>query len=82
MPINPPWNDIPPFHISNMYKGFKNNTANLTMVLKDKYGQTTTRKIRNRTLEGINDGDKSLVIFNFFIIKLKIFQSSKASPIG
>ena len=45
-------------------KGFKNNTANLTMVLKDKYGQTTTRKIRNRTLEGINDGDKSLVIFD------------------
>ena len=34
------------------------------MILQDKHGQSTQRSIRNRTLEGKNDGDKSLVIFD------------------
>jgi outer membrane lipoprotein-sorting protein len=34
------------------------------MILQDKHGQSTQRSIRNRTLEGKNEGDKSLVIFD------------------
>ena len=34
------------------------------MILMDKYGQSTERAIRNRTFEGDNQGDKSLVIFD------------------
>mgnify|MGYP005680773373 FL=1 len=42
-------------------KGFGDTTAQITMVLMDKYGQSTERAIRNRTFEGDNQGDKSLV---------------------
>ena len=48
----------------NRDKGFGDSTALMTMVLMDKYGQSTERAIRNRTLEGSNEGDKSLVIFD------------------
>ena len=48
----------------NRDKGFGDSTALITMVLMDKYGQSTERAIRNRTLEGSNEGDKSLVIFD------------------
>ncbi len=52
------------FEVDQRDKGFDNNISNLTMILKDKYGQTTKRNIRNRILEGKDDGDKSLVIFD------------------
>ena len=45
-------------------KGFGDTTAQITMILMDKYGQSTERTIRNRTFEGDNQGDKSLVIFD------------------
>ena len=45
-------------------KGFGDSTAQITMILMDKYGQSTERAIRNRTYEGDNEGDKSLVIFD------------------
>ena len=45
-------------------KGFGNSTAQIKMILMDKYGQSTKRAIRNRTFEGDNEGDKSLVIFD------------------
>ena len=45
-------------------KGFRDSTVHITMILKDKYGQSTERAIRNRTFEGNNEGDKSLVIFD------------------
>ena len=44
--------------------GFGDSTAQMTMILMDKYGQSTERAIRNRTFEGDNEGDKSLVIFD------------------
>ena len=48
----------------NRDKGFRDSTAKITMILMDKYGQSTKRAIRNRTYEGSNEGDKSLVIFD------------------
>ena len=45
-------------------KGFGDSTAQITMTLMDKYGQSTKRAIRNRTFEVDNEGDKSLVIFD------------------
>ena len=45
-------------------KGFGDSTAQITMILMDKYGQSTERAIRNKTFEGDNEGDKSLVIFD------------------
>ncbi|MHC4283585.1 MAG: outer membrane lipoprotein-sorting protein, partial [Planctomycetota bacterium] len=44
--------------------GFGDFTVNMLMILKNKHGQTSERKIRNRTLEVKNDGDKSLSIFD------------------
>ena len=48
----------------NRDKGFGDTTSDMKMTLSDKYGQSTTRAIRNRTLEGSDEGDKSLVIFD------------------
>jgi outer membrane lipoprotein-sorting protein len=45
-------------------KGFADFTANMTMTLKNRAGQTSTRFIRIRTLEVEADGDKSLSIFD------------------
>ncbi len=44
--------------------GFKDSTSNLTMILKNRHGQTSTRQIRNRILEITSDGDKSISIFD------------------
>lgn len=44
--------------------GFDNFTAELKMVLKNRHGDSSIRRIRNRTLEVQNDGDKSLIIFD------------------
>jgi len=44
--------------------GFKDFTANMVMVLKNKQGEESTRHIRNKTLEVEGDGDKSISIFD------------------
>ena len=45
-------------------KGFTDFTANMTMTLKNRAGETSLRFIRIRTLEVDGDGDKSLSIFD------------------
>ena len=45
-------------------KGFKDLTANMLMVLKNRHGQESTRRMRMKVLEVDGDGDKSLTIFN------------------
>ncbi len=45
-------------------KGFGDSTADMMMTLKNRAGQTSTRKIRSKILEGIGDGDKSLSLFD------------------
>lgn len=44
--------------------GFKDFTANMVMILKNRQGEESTRHIRNKTLEVEGDGDKSLSIFD------------------
>ncbi|MBE9567302.1 MAG: outer membrane lipoprotein-sorting protein [Proteobacteria bacterium] len=44
--------------------GFADQTANMTMELRNKQGDTSKRNIRIKTLEVIGDGDKSLSIFD------------------
>ncbi len=44
--------------------GFGDFTANMLMVLKNRHGQKSERKIRLKTLEVTGDGDKSLSIFD------------------
>jgi outer membrane lipoprotein-sorting protein len=44
--------------------GFSDFTAHMRMTLKNKHGQKSLRLIRVRTLEVVNDGDKSLSIFD------------------
>lgn len=44
--------------------GFGDFTADMLMILKNKHGQKSERKIRTRTLEVKDDGDKSLSIFD------------------
>ena len=44
--------------------GFGDFTAELTMILKNRHGETSERYIRSRTLEVIGDGDKTLSIFD------------------
>ncbi len=44
--------------------GFADFTANMVMILKNRAGKTSQRIIRIKTLEGSNDGDKSLSLFD------------------
>jgi len=44
--------------------GFGDTTANMTMLLKNRHGEESTRYIRLRTLEVADDGDKSMSIFD------------------
>ena len=44
--------------------GFKDFTANMVMLLKNKQGEESSRHIRNKTLEVEGDGDKSISIFD------------------
>jgi len=44
--------------------GFGDYVSNMEMVLRNKHGQESRRKMRRRTLEVIGDGDKSLTIFD------------------
>jgi len=45
-------------------KGFKDFTANMLMVLKNRHGQESIRRMRMKVLEVEDDGDKSLTIFD------------------
>jgi len=45
-------------------EGFDDSTANMTMELKNKQGDSSIRYIRLKTLEVIGDGDKSMSIFD------------------
>jgi outer membrane lipoprotein-sorting protein len=45
-------------------QGFKDSMVTLTMTLKNKQGQTSTRSLRTKTLEVPGDGDKSLIVFD------------------
>jgi hypothetical protein len=44
--------------------GFKAQTASLTMTLRNRHGEVSTRQMRVKTLEVTGDGDKSLVVFD------------------
>ncbi|MES0328565.1 MAG: outer membrane lipoprotein-sorting protein, partial [Gammaproteobacteria bacterium] len=44
--------------------GFSDSTANMTMELRNKQGDTSVRHIRIKTLEVEGDGDKSMSIFD------------------
>jgi len=44
--------------------GFGDSKADMTMVLTNRHGEESIRKLRNRTLEVEGDGDKSLIIFD------------------
>ena len=44
-------------------QGFESSTSELTMILTNKQGQESTRYMENRTLEQMEDGDKSLIVF-------------------
>jgi len=45
--------------------GFGDFTSSMEMTLRNRKGQESIRKIRSRTLEVQEDGDKSLSIFDF-----------------
>lgn len=45
-------------------QGFESVSVELTMTLKNKNGQTSTRYMKNETLELTADGDKSMIVFN------------------
>lgn len=44
--------------------GWQDQTASLEMVLRNRHGQESKRKIRSKTLEVDGDGDKSMSIFD------------------
>ncbi len=44
--------------------GWKDTAAELTMLLKNKQGESSSRELRAKSLEVLSDGDKSLMIFN------------------
>ncbi|MCJ8318115.1 MAG: outer membrane lipoprotein-sorting protein [Colwellia sp.] len=44
--------------------GWSDNTSDMTMLLRNKQGQESIREIKTKTLELLDDGDKSLTIFN------------------
>jgi len=44
--------------------GFHDSQAAMRMILRNKRGDESTREIRVRTLEQLDDGDKSLTIFD------------------
>lgn len=44
--------------------GFGDFQANITMVLRNRHGESSERRMRVRTLEVSDDGDKSMIIFD------------------
>ena len=45
-------------------EGFDDTKSDLTMILRNRHGQESTRYMRNKTLEVTGDGDKSMIIFD------------------
>ncbi|MFY0625659.1 MAG: outer membrane lipoprotein-sorting protein [Reichenbachiella sp.] len=45
-------------------EGFASSKVNLTMTLTNRHGQKSAREMSTETLELIEDGDKSLIVFN------------------
>ncbi|TPH14705.1 outer membrane lipoprotein-sorting protein [Litorilituus lipolyticus] len=45
-------------------EGWADSSADMLMILKNKQGQESIREIKMKSLEIMNDGDKSLTIFN------------------
>ena len=45
-------------------KGFGNFTANMTMTLRNKRGQESTREVRLRVIEVEGDGDRAMFVFD------------------
>ncbi|MBT8144645.1 MAG: outer membrane lipoprotein-sorting protein [Gammaproteobacteria bacterium] len=44
--------------------GYGDSAATLSMILRNRHGDETSRQIRSRSLEVADDGDKSLIIFD------------------
>ncbi|WP_347329902.1 outer membrane lipoprotein-sorting protein [Marinimicrobium locisalis] len=44
--------------------GFGDTSSRMEMVLRNRHGEETVRRMRSRTLEQKNDGDKTLIIFD------------------
>lgn len=44
--------------------GFGDTKSNMTMILKNQYGEETKRNMHSKTLEKLDDGDKSLIVFD------------------
>jgi len=44
--------------------GFENSSAKMTMILKNRHGQKSTRYLYHKALEVNGDGDKSIIVFN------------------
>jgi len=45
-------------------KGWGDSTVNMKMILRNKHGEESTRKIRIKVLEVDHDGDKGLIVFD------------------
>jgi outer membrane lipoprotein-sorting protein len=52
------------FRADSVNSGFESSAAQITMKLINQHGQESTRKMRHLILEGISDGDKSIIIFD------------------
>ncbi len=44
--------------------GFGDSSASMQMILRNRHGEVSHRKLRNKTLEVENDGDKVIIIFD------------------
>lgn len=49
--------------VNDQNDGFQDSTANMTMTLINRAGKKSTRKMRSKTLETADSGDKSMTIF-------------------
>lgn len=44
--------------------GFEDSVATMQMILRNRHGQESKREMRTKTLEQLDDGDKSLIVFD------------------
>lgn len=49
---------------SDRDEGFGDTRSDLQMILRNRHGQETSRQMRSRTLEKVDDGDKGIVVFD------------------
>lgn len=45
-------------------QGFQDTKVSLTMTLRNQHGEESVRYMRSKTLEGVEDGDKSIIVFD------------------